>query len=75
MDPQKAIGRPPEDLSLTERTAFAGKIIALEIYSPQTLPVRRIEAIGDSPEECARALMERGLDPRKFELISLAQPY
>ena len=38
-----------------------------EIYTPQTVPLKRIEAIGNSAEECARQLKERGLDPAIFE--------
>ena len=49
--------------------------MALELYSPQTLPLRRIEAIGDSAAECARQLAERGLDPRRFEFTLLKPPY
>jgi len=43
-DPKQAIGHAPEDLNLQERKALTGKMIALEIYSPETLPLRRIEA-------------------------------
>ena len=43
-----------------------GKYVALEVYTPEALPLRRIEAIGDSLEECLRMLKGRGLDPLKF---------
>jgi hypothetical protein len=75
VDPRKAIGRSPESLRLEERLALAGKRIALEIYTPRTLPLRRIEAIGDSLGECLRMLKERGLDPKQFEFTVLTQPY
>lgn len=58
-----------------ERLALAGKYIALEIYSPETIPLRRIEAIGDSLAECLRNLKSRGLDPTKFEFTRLSRPY
>jgi hypothetical protein len=74
-DPRQAVGRNPDRLTLAERTALAGKIIALEIYTPATFPFRRIEAIGDSLEACIRMLRERGLDPRHFEYIPLEPPY
>ncbi len=64
---ERALGRSPEQLSLEERTALAGKTIAMEIYTPEVLPLRRIEAIGDTVEECIRMLRARSLDPRKFE--------
>lgn len=74
-DPRQAIGRSPEALTLAERVAFAGKRIALEIYTPETLPLRRIEAIGDSLSECLQMLRDRGLDPAQFEFQLLPPPY
>ena len=72
---EKAIGRAPEALSLEERLALAGKHIALEIYSPETIPLRRIEAIGDSVDACIAMLQARGLDPMNFEFSRLHAPY
>jgi hypothetical protein len=69
------LGRNPDRLSLTERLALGGKYVALEIYSPDTIPLRRIEAIGDSLAECLRSLKSRGLDPLNFEFTRLAPPY
>jgi len=69
------LGREPERLTLSEREALSGKWIATEIYSPKTLPLRRIEAMGDSVEDCVRQLTARGLDPRRFEFESLRWPY
>jgi hypothetical protein len=74
-DPKRAIGHAPEDLSLEERKALTGKMIALEIYSPETLPLRRIEAIGDSAMECMAQLRARGLDPVNFEFSRLGPAY
>jgi hypothetical protein len=74
-DSELAIGRSPERLSLDERVRLAGKYIALEIYTPEALPLRRIEAIADSLEECVRMLKKRGLDPATFEYSRLAYPY
>jgi hypothetical protein len=71
----EAIGRNPDDLSLEERATLTGKWVALEIYSPDTLPLRRIEAIGDSVAECVRMLKSRGLDPMKFEYSRLKSAY
>lgn len=75
IDPKRAIGRAPERLTLEERHALVGKYIALEIYSPETLPLRRIEAIGDSVAECVRQLQQRGLNPGNFEFVRLTPPY
>jgi len=66
---QQVIGRSPERLSLKESLALAGRWMALEIYTPATLPLRRIQALGDSAEECVRQLVEQGLDPRRFEYL------
>ena len=74
-DPARALGRNPDRLTLPERLALAGKYVALEIYSPETIPLRRIEAIGDSVAECMRTLRSRGLDPQQFEFTRLAPPY
>jgi hypothetical protein len=71
----EAIGRNPDDLSLEERASLAGKWIALEIYNPDSLPLRRIEALGDSVADCVRMLKQRGLDPMKFEYSRLKSAY
>ena len=74
-DASGALGRNPDRLTLAERQALAGKYIALEIYSPETIPLRRIEAIGDSVGECIRTLQSRGLDATRFEFVRLTPPY
>jgi len=71
----RAIGRSPDDLSLEERLKLTGKYVAMEIYTPQALPMRRIEAIGDSVQECVRMLKARGLEPARFEFSRLPAPY
>lgn len=74
-DPKEAIGRSPDRLTLDERKALIGKTIAMEVYSPQSLPLRRIEAIGDTVAECVRQLQDRGLDPAIFEFTRLGPAY
>ena len=74
-DPKAALGRSPDRLNLEERILLTGKYIALEIYTPEVLPLRRIEAIGDSVAECVRLLKSRGLDPARFEFSRLGPPY
>jgi hypothetical protein len=71
IDSKKILGRAPERLTLEEMHALAGKFIALEIYSPETLPARRIEALGDTVDDCIRELIARGLDPKRFEFTRL----
>ena len=77
MDREKVrgfLGQSPDTISLKERLGLTGKWIALELYRPRTLPLRVIEAIGDSPSDCLRMLRERGLDPARYELMPLKAP-
>src|SRR5438270_10784252 len=69
------IGQSPDRLTPQTRLELAGKYVALEIYNPQNLALRRIEAIGDSLEECVRMLKSRGLDPKDFEFTRLGRPW
>ena len=72
---ERALGRNPDDLSIADRLALAGKFIALEIYTPEALPLRRIEAIGDSVEACVKMLVSRGLSPARFEFRRITPAY
>ncbi|HTS30952.1 MAG TPA: hypothetical protein VMH81_34005 [Bryobacteraceae bacterium] len=74
-DLEQAIGRSPDRLTLDEQLRLAGKYVALEIYTPEATPLRRIEAIGDSVVDCVRMLTKRGLNPSHFEYIRLPHPY
>ena len=69
------VGRPVDGLDLDERIRLAGKWIAMELYTPATLPLRVISAIGDSARACIADLRARGLDPAKFEILPLRSPY
>ena len=69
MESSTLIGRAPERLSIDERAALAGRWVALEVYTPATLPLKRIEAIGASVVHCVKQLQERGLDPLVFEFV------
>lgn len=71
----RLIGRNPDRLTIEERFALAGKHVAFEIYTPKDLPLRRIEAYGDSVEECVRMLKARGLDPTRFEFTIVKPAY
>lgn len=73
MDTAKVIGRAPERLTLEERSQLAGWWVAYEVYTPQTLPLKRIEAVGRDVPACIAQLEGRGLDPRQFE-FQLFQP-
>jgi hypothetical protein len=69
------IGRPLDSLTLRERWQLAGMWIATEMYSPETVPLRVIEAIGSSAQDCIEQLVSRGLPPSHYEFLPLAQPY
>jgi hypothetical protein len=75
MDLGQFVGREPERLSIQERQALAGKWYALDVYTPQTIPLKRIEALGDSVEECARQLQLRGRNILQYEYTLLAPPF
>jgi hypothetical protein len=74
-DLSRFVGSEPDRLPLAGRRALTGKWIALEIYSPATVPLRRIAAVGESPSECIAALKARGLDPARFEFTLMQPPY
>lgn len=75
LDFEKLVGRAPDRLTLAEREMLVGKYIAREIYTPQTLPLQKIEGVGHSVQECAIMLRDRGLDPLNFEFVCLPPPY
>ena len=75
LDLRAVIGRSPDQLRLDERFALSGKYVALEIYTPDTLPLRRIEAVGDSTAACVKMLKERGLNPVNYEYLLMGPPY
>ena len=70
-DPARFVGRSPDSITLEERALVAGKWIALERYDPVTMPLRLIEALGDSPAACVRQLAARGLGAGKFEFTPI----
>jgi hypothetical protein len=72
---RSVVGRSPEQLTLEQRFALSGRVVALEIYTPRTLPLRRIEAVAETAEGCVKMLEERGLSPAKFEFALLKPPY
>lgn len=69
------LGRPIDGLTLAERLNHTGRWIALELYSPETLPLREIAAEGASAGECAEQLAARGLNPAKYEFQMVRPPY
>lgn len=72
---QDLIGLAPDRLDLATREAVVGKVIAQQIYTPSNLALQRIEAIGDSVQECAAQLKQRGLDPLDHEFSRLNPPF
>jgi hypothetical protein len=72
---EKFVGRPMDSLSVAERWQLAGKWAATQLYSPETLPLRIIAAVGDSARDCATQLRDKGADPKEYEFLALPQPY
>ena len=72
---RKLIGQPIDGMSLDDRWKFSGVWVALEVYTPQEMPLRIIEAAGASAQECIQQLASKGLDVSRFEFIPLPQPY
>jgi hypothetical protein len=75
MKPGELLGRSPDNLSIQERTALRGQWIAMPVYSPETLPLRRIVAIGRSPADCMQQIAGLGLDPTTFEYTLVSDQY
>ena len=75
IDPKDYLGRAPERLTVKEQRELRGWWIALELYSPATTPLRRIEALGRTRTECIEMLTARGLDARHFELVPIESPF
>ena len=71
----KFIGKSLDGLPLSDRWEISETWIATELYSPQRLPLRTIEAIGADARDCIRQLRERGRDPALFEYSPVPQPY
>lgn len=72
---KSVIGKFPERLSLKERDALAGQWIAVELYNPQTLPLRVIKAVGETPVKVAKQLREAGEDPARYEFQWMTPAY
>ena len=69
------IGNAPDRLDLATREATVGMVIAMQIYSPANLALQRIQAIGDTVQECVAQLKDQGLDPLDYEFSRLNPPF
>lgn len=75
MDYRKFIGKSIDGLQLSDRWALSGQWIATELYAPERLPLRIMQAVGQDARACIEQLRQRGLDPALFEYQPLEQPY
>jgi hypothetical protein len=66
---EQFIGRTLDNLTFKEQGELRGKWVAVEIYTPRTLPFRTFEAVGETAAECRAVLRQRGLDPLQFEYL------
>jgi hypothetical protein len=65
------VGLAPEQLSLRQARASEGLWAAFRVYTPETLPLRKIEAVGKTAAEALAAAAARGGDARQFEAVRL----
>lgn len=65
------VGLAPEQLTFAQQQRADGLWVALRLYSPATLPLRKIEAVGQSPAEALAALAATGQNPAEFEAVRL----
>jgi hypothetical protein len=68
-------GKSLDGLSLRDRWKLTGSWIATELYSPERLPLRVMEAIGVSAQDCIKQLKQRGLDPTRYHYEAVPEPY
>lgn len=71
MNLDQALGHAPEELSLPLREQLIGHWIALELYDPHRLPLRKIAAIAETPAQCFAALQAQGRDVAHYEVVRL----
>lgn len=69
MDSAQLIGRAPARLSPVELACLSGHWMALEIYTPETVPLHRIVAVGATAADCMKELAASGRNPRQFEYV------
>ena len=69
------LGRVPDQLTIAERRQYSGKWIAIELYNIKTLPLRRIEVVGDSVADCATQLKSKDLAPASYEFVQIHPAY
>jgi hypothetical protein len=72
---ETALGHAPEQLPLDLRESLEGCWVALELYDTHRLPIRTIEAVGESALACLEHLESRGKDSAIFEFVRLTSTY
>ncbi len=65
------IGRAPEEILARERAEANGLWVALELYDPVRLPLRKIAAVGRNAREALKALEARGEAVGRYEVVRL----
>ncbi len=65
------VGLAIDELSWEQKRRADGQWVAVRIYDPVSLPLRKIEAVGNSAAEVLGRVAERGEDARRFEAVRL----
>ncbi len=74
LDTSRFLNRSPDSFNPSEWRAVHGLWAAFELYSPQTTPLRRIQALGTNAAECMETLAVQGLPVTSFEYVPLRSP-
>ncbi len=68
------LDRSPDSFRPSEWRAVHGLWAAFQLYSPQTTPLRRIQALGATASECMANIASQGLAVSNFEYVTLRSP-
>ena len=74
LDASRFLHRSPDSFQPSEWRAVHGLWAAFELYSPQTTPLRRIQALGATAAECMASIAGQGLPASNFEYVKLRSP-
>ncbi len=74
-DWKNVIGKSIDALPLKVRWTLTGRWMAVELYSPERLPLRILAAVGDDARDCVAQLRANGVDPALYHFELITEPY